>query len=141
MRIIDSDGNEISNPDLTEGKLTQETIIKASAKPIDNEVKFAWGDDDYEAVLRYTVTPEIERIAEKISELKGKLEDTDYIAAKTLDSIVSCNKVTELLSVLSAVREEYGSTIETRAEWRKEINELEALQAKAMQSNDAKEQK
>lgn len=141
MRIIDSDGNEICNPDLTEGKLTQETIIKASAKPIDNEVKFAWCDDDYETVLRYTVTPEIERIAKKISELKGKLKDTDYIAAKTLDSIVSCNKATELLSVLSAAREEYGSTIETRAEWRKEINKLETLQTKAMQSNDAKEQK
>ena len=141
MRIIDKDGNTITGADESKGRLISGTIIKSDAIPIDNETKFVYEDSDYEEVIIFEPYSEEEGITSEIDGLKGKLKDTDYIAAKTLDSIVSCSKVTELLSVLSAASKEYGSIIETRAEWRKEINELETLQAKAMQSNDAKEQK
>lgn len=53
MRILDEDGNAISDPDLREGYLVESTVVKDTAAPIDNEEKFAWLDDDYETVLLY----------------------------------------------------------------------------------------
>lgn len=47
----------------------------------------------------------------EISELKQKLADTDYIAAKIAEG--------------AATREEYADKIAEREEWRRRINELE----------------
>lgn len=47
----------------------------------------------------------------KIAELKKKLSDTDYVAAKIAEG--------------AATREEYADVLAQREEWRKEINELE----------------
>ncbi len=49
--------------------------------------------------------------AERIAELKKKLADTDYIAAKIAEG--------------SATKEEYECIIQERKAWRSEINELE----------------
>lgn len=53
MRIVDSNGNTLSTYDLEAGYLIDTHIIKESALPIDNISKFAWADDDYEAVKMY----------------------------------------------------------------------------------------
>ncbi len=57
--------------------------------------------------------PELAKInaVHEISELKNKLAETDYIAAKIAEG--------------SATTEEYADAINQRAAWRKRINELE----------------
>ena len=57
--------------------------------------------------------PELAKIAVKqeISELKARLADTDYIAAKIAEG--------------AATREEYADKLAERAAWRARINELE----------------
>lgn len=51
---------------------------------------------------------------EKLIEIyKGKLRDTDYVIAKIAEGV--------------ATKEEYADVLANRAEWRKKINELEAV--------------
>lgn len=59
--------------------------------------------------------PELARIdgRREIAELKTKLAETDYIAAKIAEG--------------AATTEEYADKIKQRAEWRARINELEAV--------------
>ena len=64
--------------------------------------------------------------AEKqVSDLKRKLEETDYIAAKAIESIIGAKDVVSLLSTLKRIGEEYAETLKRREEWRGRINELE----------------
>ena len=61
-------------------------------------------------------TPELEHIAtaQEIAELKAKLAETDYIAAKIAEG--------------AATREEYAAELAERAAWRARINELESIE-------------
>ena len=61
----------------------------------------------------------------QVAELKRKLEQTDYIAAKAIESIIGAKDVVSLLSTLKRIGEEYAETIKHREEWRASINELE----------------
>lgn len=61
----------------------------------------------------------------EIASLKKNLADTDYITAKVIDSLASCDGVTGILSVLASFKGEYGEKIKKRQEWRERINELE----------------
>lgn len=114
MRILDETGTELteSECDLNTGYLRSEIIIRDGADPIDNETKFAWVDEDYEEILRYISIPASERNAQKIAELKSKLEATDYCIIKIAEG--------------AATAEEYAAVIADRESWRKEINELES---------------
>lgn len=113
MRILDINNNEITlaECDLTLGYLTVETIIKSDAKPVDNETKFAYEDEDYEDIQRYRVVPEERRYQSKIDELKNKLSATDYVVIKIAEG--------------AAKSEEYKNIIDDRRNWRLEINELQ----------------
>ena len=65
-------------------------------------------------------TPELEHIAtaQEISELKAKLTETDYIAAKIAEG--------------AATREEYAEELSERAAWRARINELESIERRVL---------
>lgn len=109
-------------------------IIIWSYDPIgDDAVEFANGDEldaeckngleDYvidggKAVYRPTR-------AKQILELKRKLEETDYIASKAIESIIESKDVVSLLSALKRIGDEYAETLKKREEWRARINELE----------------
>lgn len=109
-------------------------IIIWSHEPLgDDAVEFANGDEldasckngleDYvidggKAVYRPTR-------AKQILELKHKLEETDYIASKAIESIIGSKDVVSLLSALKRIGDEYAETLKRRDEWRARINELE----------------
>ena len=109
-------------------------IIIWSHEPLwDDAVEFANGDEldsackngleDYvidggKAVYRPTR-------AKQVEELKNKLDETDYIAAKAIESIIGAKDVVSLLSALKRIGEEYAETLKRREEWRASINELE----------------
>lgn len=64
--IYDEIGNLIENPDLALGYVTEQTVVRDDAEPIDNVTKFAWDDDDYETrqvYIPYTAD-ELARMAE-----------------------------------------------------------------------------
>lgn len=61
-----------------------------------------------------------------IEEAKQGLNSTDYVAAKTLDALLSCSNITDILEVLTKFKMDYGDVIEQRKEWRNKINELES---------------
>ena len=87
---------------------------------------------DAEAFYRY-VRYTAEELAEKahwkvqmeIGELKGKLADTDYVAAKAMDALLTCTDLAGLPSALASIHAEYSDVLEKREEWRRQINELE----------------
>lgn len=62
----------------------------------------------------------------RIVQLKVKLQDTDYIAAKLADKLAGCASADEMQAVTSAFGGEYAETLRQRQTWRDEINELEA---------------
>ena len=62
--------------------------------------------------------------AKQVAELKRKLEETDYIAAKAIESIIGSKDVVSLLSTLKRISEEYAETLKKREEWRGRINDL-----------------
>lgn len=99
------------------------------------EVEFSNGDDvdelctdgledflieEGKAVFRPTA-------AKQVEELKRKLEETDYIAAKAIEGIIGAKDVVSLLSTLKRIGEEYAETLKHREEWRASINELEGV--------------
>lgn len=81
MRVIDTNGNIITDYDLTKGRLISRKVVRADAPPIDNEEKFVWTDDDFEEVQVY-VPNRIKSAAEQIRELKTQLSSTDYKVIK-----------------------------------------------------------
>lgn len=63
--------------------------------------------------------------AKQILELKKKLEETDYISSKAIESIIGSKDVVSMLSALKRIGEEYAEILKRREEWRSSINELE----------------
>lgn len=68
--------------------------------------------DEFETIQRFIAFTEAQLNAMRISELKQKLNKTDYCIVKIAEG--------------SATFEEYAETIENRKKWRKEINDIEA---------------
>ena len=54
MIILNESMEEITEYDAAKGSLTQTVRIRPDAQPIDNVTKFAYADEDYEAVMVYT---------------------------------------------------------------------------------------
>lgn len=51
MIVLNEAMEEITEYDATKGSLTQTVRIRPDAQPIDNVTKFAYADEDYEAVM------------------------------------------------------------------------------------------
>lgn len=51
--VYDLSGNVLESYDLSKGRLSNRTVIRADAVPIDNVTKFAWDDEDYEEAQVY----------------------------------------------------------------------------------------
>ena len=122
MRTIDADGNTIEEYNLDKGHLVNSITLKPGTTALDNTVKFAYEDDDYEQVLMYV----LDDPRDCINQLKFKLCDTDYVSAKMADKLMSCSSSEEVDEVLSSFNAEYAEVLELRQQWRDEINELEA---------------
>ena len=114
MRLVNTKGQDIpeSEVDLTKGNLYTKNIIRSDAEPIDDITKFAYTDEDYEAVQVYERIPDTELIQRRIEELKQYLSDTDYVVIKIAEGV--------------ATAEEYTDVIANRQAWRAEINQLQA---------------
>ena len=138
MKIVDEKGVEISSFDEKLGSLQETQLFVCHHEATDQveevghyetvaeypnggkdvrwvvdipgvEAQEAW--DEYEPVLRFIPHSE-EQLAEiRISELKKLLASTDYAVIKIFEG--------------AATHDEYAEVIAQRAEWRKEINELE----------------
>lgn len=79
------------------------------------DAREAW--DEYEDILRFVPYTAVELAQRRITELKGYLQNTDYMILKVVEGAISLAEITE--------------TVKKRAIWRKEINELETIAAEA----------
>ena len=138
MRIIDSQGNEITSPNLENGRLIEEQIVKEhhaateaveevshyvtvaeypnGGKDIEKVIdvpaspaRDAW--DEYETVQRYVEYSPTEKVEIQIAALKRNLAGTDYVVIKIAEGV--------------ATKDDYAEIIAQRQQWRSEINELE----------------
>ena len=108
-------------------------IMEWSREQLDGfEVEFSNGDavdelcndgledfiiEEGKAVFRPTA-------AKQAAELKRKLEETDYIASKAFEDIVSAESIADLLSALAGIRDKYSELIEQRKVLRDELRRL-----------------
>lgn len=138
MRIFDKNGVEIESPNLKDGYLKDERLFIArhEATPAVQEkghyetineypnggkdvewvvdvqaIEAKEAYDEYEDILRYVPYSLSERNEMRIQELKDNLARTDYNILKVVEGQLSLSDIPEI--------------IEMRAQWRKEINELE----------------
>ena len=126
MRVLDENTfKELENYDLSSGYLIKSEIIKKDAVPIDNKTKFAWDDDDYEEVMLYVYEGNEVILNRELDQLKHSLSETDYIAAKAMDSIILNASEKGFESAMSSFNTEYADKLAQREEWRKRINEIE----------------
>lgn len=114
LKIYDEYGNELSfeEVNLEKGYLLETERIKSNAKPIDNESKFAWAEEDFESVyIYYMYVLDHAYYERKIDEYKGLLTSTDYIILKVMEG--------------AATFADYPDILTQRQEWRDKISECE----------------
>lgn len=77
LRIVDVNYNDVAdNIDLSHGTLSVGRGIKTEAAPIDNKIKFAWADDDYEDVQLFIPYTEEELAQMEAAQNVPNEEDT-----------------------------------------------------------------
>jgi hypothetical protein len=141
MKIYDKNGVELISPDMGKGYLVQDSLFVMHHEAVEavkeqghwETVKeYPNGDkdvewvvdvpgveaveayDEYENILRYLEYTAKEIAAQRIDELKAKLQETDYVVLKAVEGATTFAEIAE--------------TVNKRAAWRKEINELEEIE-------------
>lgn len=77
MIILDDNDNIVEDPDLSVGRLYEDSRIKADAIPIDNETKYAWEPDDIEVFMRYHVFSD-----EELAEMEDREREAERVAQR-----------------------------------------------------------
>lgn len=54
------------------------------------------------------------------------LKDTDYIAAKFAERIMTCESIEEIQAAAAEFKEKYGTVLQSRQKWRGEVNIIRA---------------
>ena len=102
--IYDESGNPIENPDLSLGYVTEQTVVRDGAAPIDNVTKFAWADDDYDTRQVYVpyTADELARMQEAAERAKreewlqsapSQLADMDELLVALYESQLETDEV------------------------------------------------
>ena len=72
----------------------------------------------------------------EITALKSLLSDTDYHVLKSVEGLLTCTTLAQLLDRLGGLAEDIRQTIARREAWRARINALEADMAQAPSGTD-----
>ena len=90
MRVVDQFLTTITEYDLDKGTLIPTRAVKEDADPINNVIKWAWDDDDYEDVMMYIemaeetegyISQEAKELEAIKAELKGLRDGIDYLVS------------------------------------------------------------
>ena len=65
------------------------------------------------------------RKRQRILELKSYLNEPDYIMAETMENLLGCTTLLQIVSVFASTLKDYSDVIAQRKAWRQEIKELE----------------
>ena len=123
--IVDVNGVEIVNPDLTEGFLVPTQIIKHNAEPINNVTKFAYSEDDYIDVLKYV---SFENIASaKLDKLKEEYEDIGQQLASIFEKLLLCSTLREIIEYIIENSDKSRDLITRKDKIKKEIDKYSTM--------------
>lgn len=111
-------------------------IITSTTKPDVEEYKLhAYKYRDGEFILDEEKEKEIEEQRKKdliqryVNELKGKLNESDYIIARAFEEVMALdNKLTwivDVIKIMAKYTEKYKDDLANRKAWREEIEEIE----------------
>jgi len=119
----------------TTGILAQEYIeIDVPEEEIENFFKYFYAYKYEDETLTFNQQKVDEREAkvakdERITELKFKLSETDYLVDRTFEQVMDLNNpltfISDILKILAEYKAHYSDVIGNRRAWRKEIQELE----------------
>ncbi len=76
----------------------------------------------------------------EITALKSLLSDTDYRVLKSVEGLLTCTSLAQLLDRLGGLTEDIRQTIASRVEWRAKINALEEDMARNPPRMDGEEE-
>lgn len=85
MRVIDQNGNTLTEYDLTKGHLVSTTAIREDAEPIDNRIKHAWADEDYEEAQMYVPNIEVDSTPSQLDIIEAQLTYTAMMTDTLLE--------------------------------------------------------
>lgn len=74
---------------------------------------------------------ERERLESEIRACKQLLDYSDYNMLKSIEKIIQCENITDLVRVIGELRTEFKEIVGKRAGWREYINDAEAQLAEA----------
>lgn len=118
MRIIDEDGNEVENPDLTKGELVDTLYAPPEAyDTIDNVTKFALEPEEFEHLYVYKeLTDEQLADRKRSQELRDAQQNLPETQASTDDAICALYEQIEQLQTIISEQDDaicalYESTL------------------------------
>lgn len=83
--------------------------------------------DEYiliDGVVRYEPT-ESQTRNWRIMDLKAELAHTDFVISKTMEGLIGCTNITDIIRWLVSITSDVKEVIRKREAWREEIKELE----------------
>ena len=87
MRYVNEKTEPISaeSIDLKKGFLIPCKVIKEDAKPIDNETKYAWDEDDYEEAQMYVLNQETNEAPTQLDRIEAQVAYTAMMTDTLLE--------------------------------------------------------
>jgi len=76
MRVVNQMLVTIAEYDLSKGGLVPAKAIREDAAPIDNVIKFAWADEDYEDVMVYVPNQESNEAPTQLDRIEAQVAYT-----------------------------------------------------------------
>lgn len=86
--IYDINGNPLQEADLSRGYVSKHIRIKPDATPVDDIVKFAYYDDDYETIDVYVEYTQREILERQLAEKRAELSEYDDVLDEAMLSIM-----------------------------------------------------
>ena len=83
--VYDLNGNVLESYDLSKGRLSNRTVIRADAAPIDNVTKFAWEDGDYQQIKVYIPYEEPDTTPSQLDRIEAQVAYTAMMTGTLME--------------------------------------------------------
>ena len=85
--VYDLNGDVLESYDLSKGRLSNRTVIRADAAPIDNVTKFAWEDGDYQQIKVYIPYEEPDTTPSQLDRIEAQMVYTAMMTGTLMGDV------------------------------------------------------